>query len=140
MALEEHLDNSRRAAEVAIDLKGWMSVEQVRQRRLPEQRQEVLVRPLTVAQPREEVDDPGPAPPGVTAAVGQPPIDRGACRGEERRVGRSDGGAWMEAEQVRYVAMTGLGFLVVLDPFHDCAVATDAEGRQPVERLAQRVT
>ena len=73
------------AAEVAVDLKRRVEIQQVRQRRLREQRLIVLVRLLAVLEPRPEVDDPRAAPAGVSAAVREPPLDRRARRARELR-------------------------------------------------------
>src|SRR5262245_15446578 len=52
VTLQKHLCDGRRAAKVSVDLKWRMSIEQVWQRRLREQRNEVFVRTLAFFQPR----------------------------------------------------------------------------------------
>ena len=89
MALEEHLRKTRRPSEVAVDLKRRVGVEQVRQRGLPEQGQDIFVSDIALPQPRPEIDDPRAAPSGVAAAMGQPALERlPGGRGEFRRTCR----------------------------------------------------
>src|SRR5581483_2500050 len=89
-------------------------------------------------QARPEVDDPCPAPAGVAAAMAQPPFERhaGGLR-EIGRAARSDLIPGGEREQLRYVSVAGLGFVIVLEPFLNLAMATDFQGRKLRSRGAQ---
>src|SRR5262245_29855025 len=54
VALQQHLGDARGAAEVAVDLERRVNVEQVGQRRFAEQREQVLIRLLSVFESRPE--------------------------------------------------------------------------------------
>ena len=76
IALQQHFDHRRRAAEVAVDLEDARRV-QVQQRiggEVGDQVVQVLPGIFGAAQPREQARRPRPAPAGVCAAGGQPPL------------------------------------------------------------------
>ncbi len=69
VALEQHLRDAGRAAEVAVNLKRRMGVEEVRER-VPGQRfDEHLVRVIAVEEARPEIDFPRLAPAGAPVAA-----------------------------------------------------------------------
>ncbi len=138
VALQQHLRDPGAAAEVAVDLERRVVVEEVGQGRLGEQRRQVLVGLLPVAEPREEVHHPGAAPARAAAAVRQPALERDA-RGP-RQLGRAperDRVSRVQAEEVGDVTVARLGFVEILEPLLQLAVLADPVRRQPVERALQ---
>ena len=83
MRLDQHLCDPRRPAEIAVDLKRRMVVEEVRQRRLHEQQPQILVRRVAIVQSRHEVDQPRAAPSGVSATVGESEVERFPSGGQK---------------------------------------------------------
>src|SRR5262249_62154552 len=99
---------------------------------------QVLVRLVPVSEPRPEVDDPGPAPARVPAAVFKPMLER-LARGR-RQIGRSprsDLIARVEREQVRDVAMSRVRLFVLFRPFEQSPVAPDPHRGEAVARSLQ---
>lgn len=99
--LWRHLAQAGGGAEVAVDLKWRVEVEQIRGGALPEQGPEIVGRLRTVAEACPEVDDPGAAPTGVASAAGQASFERhpgGA--GELRRAPARDLPSRVQREQV----------------------------------------
>ena len=125
LALQQHLDDAGRGAEVAVDLERRMRVPQVGQRAVAQQAFEQLVRAVAVAQARPEVDLPraAPARAGVAAR-----IERGARRGGElgvlHRIDRVPG---MQREQVRHVPVIVLRIVEIGLPFLQLAPLADAQ-------------
>ena len=66
VTLDQHFGDSRRSPEVAVDLERRVIVEQIGERRLPQQFLKMNIGLFAVQQPRPEVDDPGPAPAGMS--------------------------------------------------------------------------
>src|SRR5438132_12240450 len=69
MALHQHLRNSRRATEVAIDLKWGMGVEKIRIRVSRQRFDEHFVRVIAAEEAGPEIDLPGFAPAGAAVAA-----------------------------------------------------------------------
>src|SRR5437588_1781943 len=69
MALHQHLRNSRRATEVAIDLKWGMRVEKIRIRVSRQRFDEHFVRMVAIEEAGPEIDLPGFAPAGAAVAA-----------------------------------------------------------------------
>src|SRR5687767_4334981 len=136
MALEEHLGDPRRRAEVAVDLEGRVRVEEVGihaataavvRRRAPrrlEQVRENHERMVAIAHPRPEVRLPRHRPPGRLVAAD---LHRATGRGEElwRSLAR-DLATGMDAEQVREVPVLRILFLEVLGPLLQLAASAGA--------------
>ncbi len=76
VALQQHLGNRRRAAEVPVHLKRRMIIKQVGQRGALQKSDNVLVRLFGVTKAGPEVDDPRAAPTGMPTAVRQPVLER----------------------------------------------------------------
>ncbi len=86
---------------------------------------------VAFVQAGHEIDDPGPAPAGMTATVTQATLQRGAHRLRQLRRGTNGNlPAGMQGKQVRHVAMSGLGFLVIDHPLLQLAVLADLQRRQ----------
>src|SRR5262249_27478076 len=118
VALQQHLGDARRTAEVAVNLERRGDGEQGGQRWFCEQSEQVLVSLPPVFQPRPEVDDPRPAPARVPTAIFKPVFERLARgRGQIWRSARRDLIARVEREQMRDVAMSRVRLFVLLRPF-----------------------
>lgn len=82
LGLEQHFANSGGVAEIAVDLKRRMGIEQIRvhaaavvhvHARIADQSQQIadqLVGPIAIVQPGPEIDFPGRAPTGAHVAAG----------------------------------------------------------------------
>jgi hypothetical protein len=100
MRLQQHLGYTGRPAKVSVDLKGRMVIEQVGERGFGKQLPDMVIRIVAIQETGIEIDDPGPAPAGVAAAVPQPGLN-GPLRGfKQLRRGRGNLGSWMESQQV----------------------------------------
>lgn len=93
MTLQEHLRNSCRSAEIAVDLENaWrVKIEQGVGRELPDQLIDVVCREIALTESCPQRGNPGTTPAGVTAAICQPALERnpGAVKssGESSNVG-----------------------------------------------------
>ena len=136
MRLHECLDDASRATEVSVDLERWVVVEQIGQRRLRQQRAQIVIDRLAVAQTREEIDQPRAAPARVSATVGEAEIKR-FSRGVEqlRRDVAGELRARMQAEEMRDVTVPGLGLAEGARPFHQSSVCADLGPRELRARL-----
>ena len=76
MTLEEHFGDAGSAAEVAIYLEWGMRIEQVIQGGFLQEELNIFVSFICVVETGPKIDDPGPAPPSVAAAVGEAIINR----------------------------------------------------------------
>src|SRR5688572_29277086 len=146
VALEEHLGDPRRRAEVAVDLKRRVRVEQVgvdtaaagvvrgRAPRRLEQVGEDYERVVAVAHARPEVGLPRHRPAGRLVAAD---LHRAARRGVElRRPLARDLAAGMDAEQMREVPVLRILFLEVFGPLLELAALADLIGDETGARLA----
>ena len=126
VALQQHLGDCRRAAEVAVDLKRRVRVEHVRVGALrAEQELQDVVRVVAVAEPRPEVDPPGGGPARCLIAADLERAFHG-CR-QRGRAADVDVVPGEQTEQVRHVAVVDLRRLhvPVLEPFLQLAGAAD---------------
>src|SRR3954470_997203 len=81
---------------------------------------------VPVAEPGPEADRPGPAPAGTPAVSGEPGLPRAAGRPRRRRgVYRIDGGARVQAVEVREVPVSRLVLGERLRPLLEPPVRTD---------------
>src|SRR5919109_3701187 len=80
MALQQHLSYACGSSEIPVDLERRMVVEQVRQRGLAQQRDQVLVGEVSFLEPVPEIDDPRAAPACPAAAVFETPLERSSGR------------------------------------------------------------
>ena len=132
VALQQHLGDCRRAAEVAVDLKRRVRVEHVGVGALgAEQELQDVVRVVAVAEPRPEVDPPRGGPAGRLIAAN---LERAFHGGREfGRAAHVDVVPGEQAEQVRHVPVVDLRRLhvPVVEPFLQLAGAADLQRRQP---------
>ena len=134
VGLQQHLGDRGGSAEVAVDLKRRMGIEEVVERRFGQQQLEIFIRFFGVLEPGPEVDQPSAAPAGVAAAVRQAMLDGFAAGGGE--LGRPPQGellAGVQAERMRDMAVAGVGFRELLGPLHQPAVAADLGAGQSAE-------
>ena len=86
---------------------------------------------LCISQTCPEIDDPRPAPAGVSPAVREPVFERFSCRGSQlRRAGNGNLLARVQREKMRDMPVAGLGFLKFLIPFHQSAIRVDLRAGQ----------
>src|SRR5205085_9687351 len=77
MALHQHLRDSGRPTEVAVYLKysGWVKIKETDCREVRDQVTKMLLGGIAVSQSGIQSNQPGPAPPGMAALKGKPPLD-----------------------------------------------------------------
>ena len=133
MTLNQHFGNSGYKAQVAVDLKRRMIVEQIRQHGISQQRFNIIQALIAVSESGPHIDDPGSGPPRVSAAVGQALSERRFRRLQQRFASLviEEGPARIQREQMRDVPMARLGFLIGLCPFQDSALFTDLRLWEP---------
>ena len=140
VALQQHLGDGRRAAEVAVDLERRVRVEHVGIGALgAEQELQDVVGVVAVGEPRPEIDPPRRRPARrLIAANFERPFHG---RGELRRAPDVDVVAGKQAEQVRDMPVMDLGRLhvPVVEPFLQLAGAADLQRRQPRASGAPRL-
>src|SRR5213078_1277895 len=82
---------------------------------------EVLLHLVAGAQAGGEGNDPGAAPSGPAAAVGEAALDRGPRGRRQRRSGGADLAGRIEGVELRDVAVAGVDLVEVLEPLLDRA-------------------
>ena len=109
-------------------MKWWVGVEEVRQRGIGQQVNEILMRAIPFLEPCPEVDDPRAAPAGAAATGGKPPFEahaRGArqfgCPTRRNLIAR------VQREQVRDVPMPRRRIVVILEPLLQLSVFADLQ-------------
>ena len=113
-----------------------MQVEEVRGHRALHQVLQVPARGVPVLEARQHVDQPGPAPAGAPAAVGEALLDRHARRVRKLTVARHiEGVAGMQRVEVAHVAMPRLGLQVRSVPLLDAAVLHQDQARSQLGAL-----
>ena len=122
-----------RRAEVAVDLKRRVRVEEVVERLAGEEIGQEAVRVVAVEEARPEVDLPRQAPTRSLVAAGLERLARGFSEGGRRE--RADLRRRVQPVEMRGVAMVRFDLLVVLYPFHDASGrGADPHGRQALQR------
>ncbi len=136
-ALQQHLGDPGRAAEVPVDLERRVGVEEVRQRGFRKERPEVLCSLLSVPETGVQANEPRAGPARVTAAVGEPFFEGLRYGVEERRGIPADRVVRVKREGVRDMPVAGFGLLIGLQPFVEPSVRPDGQGGQPPERIGR---
>ena len=123
MALEQHLGDAGRGAEIAVDLERAAEVEEVGEGALGELEVQLPVGEIAVVDAGPEGDAPGVAPAGAAVPA---PLQQHLGGVEELRVGRRDlarpGTAPQSGDMCRCVLF---GTSMVVQPFLELAVLAD---------------
>jgi len=135
MTLHQCLAHARHAAEVAVNLKRWMRIEQVVQSRFGNQRLHVLAHLVAVTEPRPKADDPRAAPPRMPATMRETPFDRRARGARERgRAAHGDLITRKQREELRDMTMAGFRLVVGFRPLLNLTVLADRRRRAGEDR------